>query len=255
LLARLALERDQWAVARHHIAWLLDRRAEDPEALALLARLEWRSGNRYKAEALWRRLVRRGWRDPEPYRELARILGERRQWVQAAMVLQRGMEANGPIPALLREAVPLWKRLRHPEVALGLLATCTEDSLPEDLLFQKAFLARRVGWSAEARRVYEALLARAPDHPQALFNLSLLQRAEGDLEGALETLRRLVDRRPDFEPGHAELARVLLTLGRRDEAREVLERYLTLGQRPRLLEMARETLARLAAPPAAGSSP
>jgi len=72
----------------------------------------------------------------------------------------------------------------------------------------------------EARREYEAGLAKAADHPLVLEHLSELERHAGNLKASEDSYRRLLAVRPD-PVNQLRLAEVLNERGRREAAAEL----------------------------------
>jgi protein O-GlcNAc transferase len=96
-----------------------------------------------------------------------------------------------------------------------------------------AAAAHRGGRTAEARAVYERVLAREPGNPDALHLLGLLERDAGRLEDAAGLIRRAVRAAPRAADLHINLGGVLKDLGRPDEALACLRRAAALrGDHP-----------------------
>jgi len=246
LLARLALDNDQWAIAKDHLDWILRREPRDEEALYLMTRLDERQGRHFKALTGLRILVREGSSLPFVYRDLARDLRQERRHLEATMLLLRGLELSRPSGSLVEEAATGWKKLRHPEQALALWESgAADDAATVPSLFQRAFLRQTLRDFEGASGAYDSLLARAPDHPHALYNAALVRRSKGDQEGAAVYLETLIASSPGFEMAYAELARVYLTLGWNELARGVLQDLLEIGDDRELLDLAQEALDRM----------
>ncbi|HSN88413.1 MAG TPA: tetratricopeptide repeat protein, partial [Thermoanaerobaculia bacterium] len=92
----------------------------------------------------------------------------------------------------------------------------------------------RRGRPADAERTLREVLARAPDHPQALEWLALARAGQGDAEGAIAILRQVLALPAGSDRAEAEynLARLLVANRRPAEGEEHLLRALTL--RPNL---------------------
>ncbi|MCZ8336752.1 MAG: tetratricopeptide repeat protein [Burkholderiaceae bacterium] len=88
---------------------------------------------------------------------------------------------------------------------------------PHDAL-ARAVDAHRRGDLSAARAGYEAVLARRPDHFDALHLLGAAIRQQGDAQGALTLLRRALALRPDAAAAHNHLGLALRDLGQTDEA-------------------------------------
>jgi tetratricopeptide (TPR) repeat protein len=90
-------------------------------------------------------------------------------------------------------------------------------------------IAHRRGDVEGARTAFEAALGCDPDQPEARYNLASLLYEAGELEVAVAELRRVVQSAPTFADAHYNLATALERLGSKRQAREHLERYLTLS--------------------------
>ena len=77
----------------------------------------------------------------------------------------------------------------------------------------------------EARKLIEKALQLSPDDSFIIDSMGWVQYREGDLKGAVQTLRRAYDGRPDPEIG-AHLGEVLWKIGNRAEANRVWEESL-----------------------------
>ncbi len=110
-------------------------------------------------------------------------------------------------------------------------------------------IAYRRGNRETARTAFEAALASDPDQPEARYDLARLLFETGEIELCASELRRVVLAAPQFADAHFNLATALERLGSRRQAREHLERYLTLvdadGESAAWVEEARLRLGRL----------
>ncbi len=87
------------------------------------------------------------------------------------------------------------------------------------------------GRSPEAVRLARADAAEAPDDPDALFTLGLAQ-SEQDIEGALESFERVLARAPGHSLARYNLALLLKRLDRLDDAVAELRRVVAADPRP-----------------------
>jgi Flp pilus assembly protein TadD len=76
---------------------------------------------------------------------------------------------------------------------------------------------------------FSALVARDPGNEMFRFSLAQALVAEGRGEEALPHYRVCADKKPDWMMARILLGKVLLQLGRRDEARAWLEEALKLA--------------------------
>jgi tetratricopeptide (TPR) repeat protein len=85
-------------------------------------------------------------------------------------------------------------------------------------LLRRATAAQQAGRLREAEQLCRAVLAAAPDHPDAHFLLAGVAAAGGKPAAAIDLLRRAIDRDPRRAEFHGNLGAVLGRLGRLDEA-------------------------------------
>jgi tetratricopeptide (TPR) repeat protein len=101
-----------------------------------------------------------------------------------------------------------------------------ERRAPTDaaVLATRGLLALASGNFDDARRALEAALEKTPDDRMALVNLAACDRKAGDLAAAETSLRRALEIDPDATGARFDLATVLGTTGRTEEAiHELLE--------------------------------
>jgi tetratricopeptide (TPR) repeat protein len=95
-------------------------------------------------------------------------------------------------------------------------------------LYDKGFDLRCSGAYGEARSVLQQVLGIEPDHADARWQLGLIEGFEGDFDGSIATLTKLVEEHPDHVNARYDLAMTLMMLGMDDEAcaqfKEVLRR-------------------------------
>lgn len=101
---------------------------------------------------------------------------------------------------------------RHAEASLAL----RPDHLPTLLVAGKA--QRRCGQSPHALQSFERVVALAPEHADAWFELALVRQDLRDLDGAALALRRVLEITPDRAEAEVNLGIVLQDGGRIDDA-------------------------------------
>ena len=74
----------------------------------------------------------------------------------------------------------------------------------------------------------EHVIRRFPDYPEAYNQRAFLHFLQGDYEASLADCRRTLELEPRHFGCLSGMARTLLKLGRRDEARAMLKRGLAL---------------------------
>jgi tetratricopeptide (TPR) repeat protein len=111
-----------------------------------------------------------------------------------------------------------------------------------ELLVDLGYRKGETGRIAEGRSIVDAILAKEPREPEALFVRAKIEMAEGHLERTLSSLRRALDVRPDWPQAHFVLGSAMLASGDRTGARVELVRALEID--PNLVE-ARHALAQV----------
>jgi len=90
----------------------------------------------------------------------------------------------------------------------------------------------RAGRLAEAERVYDDVLRRAPGHAGARGDRGNVRRAQGDDAGAEADFRDILARRPDHARAMQSLGNLLRRVGRFDEALDWLRRAADAADTP-----------------------
>jgi predicted O-linked N-acetylglucosamine transferase (SPINDLY family) len=98
-------------------------------------------------------------------------------------------------------------------------------------LYAEAERLHRQGKLAEAKRLYESVLRRQPDQPDALHMLGLVAHQAKDHDAAVALLRRAIGARPGFLAAQINLATALRAAGRLDEALASIDAALALAER------------------------
>jgi predicted Zn-dependent protease len=73
------------------------------------------------------------------------------------------------------------------------------------------------------------LWRKFPDNDLSRFNLAQAYVAAGDFPNAIEHLRALCDKKPDWMVVHIQLGKAFIALGRSMEAKPILEHALKLA--------------------------
>lgn len=92
----------------------------------------------------------------------------------------------------------------------------------------RAMAAHQQGRADEARQAYGALLAVAPEHPDGLHLLGMLEAQFGSGDTAVALISRAIALNPAEAMFHNNLGNALLQMGREDEADACYQRALAL---------------------------
>jgi predicted O-linked N-acetylglucosamine transferase (SPINDLY family) len=95
-------------------------------------------------------------------------------------------------------------------------------------LWERALASRAVGQTKEAESLYRQLLKRSPQHPEALFELSVLLFESGRFQESSRTLERLLAIRPEDPVLLTNLGEAYRRQGDFERAAAVFERILVL---------------------------
>lgn len=88
---------------------------------------------------------------------------------------------------------------------------------------QSAIGAHQRGDLDAAQHAYDAVLAEAPDQPDALHFSGLLRYQNGDAEGGIDLIRKSLEHHPANAGAHNNLGNIYKSLDRREEAVEAYQ--------------------------------
>ncbi|MEW6445021.1 MAG: tetratricopeptide repeat protein [Pseudomonadota bacterium] len=278
-VALLALDARDYPTAERELRRLLKSASKADSAAYYLGRMEEQRGHEAEARAWYARVSNGEMRMDGVIRSA--VLDARRGHLDSARtsLVKARKEQTGPeerVRLFLAEA-DLLKRAGQAELAHGLLTQALHAHPGEpDLLYTRALLADQLDRFPEAETDLRAILAQDPDHAEALNALGFtLAERNTRLDEARELIEKALKLDPDSpaildsmgwvlyrlgKPAEAEpplrkaygldqdgeiaahLAEVLFALGRRDEARGLLdeaikrepERHLLLNLRQRI---------------------
>jgi len=206
------------------------RNPENPAAHLALASLERRAGRAERAEAVIRAGLERVKSPAELRWALVNLLWERGRWEDALAQLEHVSEGRRATDARAHLHVNAGiaarnegrgdAALRHWEEALELRPDLTEASVYLGLQHLQS------GNQARARRVVEAGLEHEPDEPRLLALQSATLEGREAAETAERALRSMRRERPGDERIGLELAGLLLSSRRVDEARALYDTLL-----------------------------
>lgn len=218
--------------AEHHLQMFL-RSATGPDSMRaayLEARLFVQRGLRLRATRAMRKLVTRPGATAEMWHDYSQLLRMDRMHAEAVMAEMTALEKGGPQPWLLREAANQWKELGNLEQAIECWQKLVagEGAEAEDR-FQLGLLYHRLREFDSARSEYEFALDANPAHPEAHYNLSLVEARAGNLERAIHHLEQVLLLRPRYEPAYFELGRLFMMDDKRVEAESVFRKFLLVS--------------------------
>jgi len=130
------------------------------------------------------------------------------------------------------------------EAAEALRAVLQAEGPTARVSFMLAELLYRSGDLTAARERYYATIELDPGHLQARTSLGCVLCELGEHELALAALAGVLRQEPDYADAHWHVAGVLVQVGRADEARLHLRRFLDLAPQSPWADLARERLER-----------
>jgi predicted O-linked N-acetylglucosamine transferase (SPINDLY family) len=95
-------------------------------------------------------------------------------------------------------------------------------------VLRQALAFQQAGRLAEAEALYRQILAKRPNHPEALHYLGMIAYQAGKAEIAAELITRALSCRPDYLEAHNNLGVILDDLGRLEDAVKSYRRALEL---------------------------
>lgn len=150
-------------------------------------------------------------------------------WKQTAFATARRL-AQHPHPMKKRRQLPVPGKGPAGACPCGsgrpLAQCCGTRELAREMA--TAVAAHQSGRIDVARDAYRAILARHPDHADALHYSGVIAFQRNAADEAVATIRRAIELRPGVAAYHANLGNALKRLGRVDEALEAFARSLQL---------------------------
>jgi tetratricopeptide (TPR) repeat protein len=242
--ARLALERRDFPRARAHLTRCLQARPNAPEVHFLAARAARRAGDADAAERHLSTCQRLGWVAEAVELERALLRAQRGELARVEGYLLPGIRKDHPEAVLILEALAqgYLKTYRLGEAlhCLDLWLQREPDCVPA-LVWRGEVKERRQQFT-EAAAAYRRAVELDPDHDPARRHLAQVLLRADLAEEALGHFEHLYRHQPGNPVVLLGLARCQRLLGRRDEARQLLEALLagqpghveTLSERGRL---------------------
>ena len=96
-------------------------------------------------------------------------------------------------------------------------------------LYERGFELRCSGSYGEAKKVLQQALSIEPAHADAQWQLGLIEGFEGDFDGSIATLGRVVEENPAHVGARYDLAMTLMMLGMEAEACAHFQEVLRLS--------------------------
>lgn len=219
-----ALAQHRFADARNQLLAIREDDKSSIETNRRLALLELEIGDGYAAERYldeWRRATGE---TPEWVTQRARSLILQGKARSARDFLESAEPAEAEAPR--RAWLKVWATMEEGNNARALdevMVALSQYPQSADLNARAGRLMALQGDREAANRYLTAALAVAPQHYEALLLQGEGRIAAGDLEGALESYRIAAKGYPDFAVPHANVAGLLIDLGRLQEAEQALK--------------------------------
>lgn len=263
LLARQYLDNNDYSSAISLLEPLRRRSPDDPRVLSLLATAYMQDGNFRGANDLLEQAVKNSGgaldirtdfgvslagsgKDPQAIEQLRQVWLKDQKQTRAAMILST-----------------LYLRSGQAKNAIGVLDALVKNDQANVAALNMLGVARATaGDHAGARKAYEQVLARSPEHQGAILNLSSLDQAEGKPDVARQRLQSLLKADKGNIDAMMELASIDEKGKRFDDAvrwldkarshskgaipagNHLAELYLQKGDNDKALSVAKEVLAK-----------
>jgi tetratricopeptide (TPR) repeat protein len=197
--------------------------SEDPNLLTLLGAIHRKQQHLEEAEAVLRRVVESHPGYAKAHEELGTVLLMAHRPADARASLERAVELDGRLQSAALKLSGVLAELGETEAARTSLEKTLERDPALKSLAEAAehFVANRL---EDAEKAYRAVLARRPEHIDALRGLANVAKALLQYRDAVALLRRTVELAPDFAAAWSELGTVLIELDEYDEAIASLRR-------------------------------
>ena len=146
--------------------------------------------------------------------------------------LQEAIEANPDDVELVLDLSALQAREGNQDGAIDTLTRALEREYDNDskalFAFNAATLYQQFGRNDRAIELFRFAIQRSPEFKDAYFNLAAALSAQGDVDGAVENLRRVIEIDVEDAQAHAALATILIQNQRFVEGRAALEAALAV---------------------------
>ena len=196
--------------------------ALDPDYLIAyhnIAKLDLKAGRADEAEQGYRAILLRDADDTAAMIGIANVARAESRIADAAVWLEKARTADPKLFAAQLELIDLY--LRTGKVAKARIVVEDLDrlfprSVPVRIAKGRVELA--AGEPEKASVIFRALSVEQASAPDRLYRMVQYQLAVNDLDGARESLQKVLESDPDFMPAHRELINLALREGKREVA-------------------------------------
>lgn len=214
-LIALGMQRKDYGLVRQHAQALLWRNACIQPALEGLSTAAFAEGNYEESATHYCRLVELQPRNYDywfnlgvTYQRMGKLLDSAAAYQNAAMIRPDATAANINLAEVYHEMGDLQGSRQALESALAVAPERT------DLLYQRAVVIEEQGFAEEAESRYAELAQKeCPEFDNAQFRLGYLKLQRGDYQGAAESLRICLQKRPAWSSAELNLALAYWKLG------------------------------------------
>jgi arylsulfatase A-like enzyme/Flp pilus assembly protein TadD len=202
------------------------------------------AGREDEARAGFERVLQLNPRGARPLYQLALQAMTRRDFHEAADLLEKGLTLDADRPAFLVKLAEARIELKQVDAARAALLEAVEARPDQAMAHYDLGLVHEAEGNAQAAMAaYETEIKVSPNLYQPHFNLAKLLAASGRPAEALTHFREAVSKNPGFGTGHLYLAKALLDAGNLQEAEQAATRGLAASPDPAIAPLGHYVLA------------
>ena len=221
IMARVALERSDYAAAEKHVRAALALDSLDVEALEMEAKLSWLRGQPAEAVSQYERLIDRDGGSTDVHNGLGIALASEgktqegiKHFREALKLDPRSPETNHNLASALLNEGKVQEAIGHFRLVLAIDPRMAEAHNGLGMALQAH------GELQEAADCFRRVIELAPERADVHCNLGSVMARQHRFEDAVKQYRAALSLDPDYAKAHNNLALALIVMGRSSEAVE-----------------------------------